>query len=64
MLADEILELLKDGKWHGVDTTAKKFNQQGKLINYLLEFMEDYGFIEFDKTRNKIIIDLRTQQLE
>ena len=64
MLADEILELLKDGKWHRVDTTEKKFNQQCKLIDYILDFMEDYGFIEFDKTRNRIMIDLRAQQLE
>ncbi|MDQ1280274.1 MAG: hypothetical protein QG670_1537 [Thermoproteota archaeon] len=64
MLVDAILELLKDGKWHSVDTTVKKFSQQENLIEYILNFMEDYGFIEYDKTRNMIMMDIKIQQLE
>ena len=63
MLADDVLELLKDGLWHGVDEIAKAFNQPEKLINRILDFFEDYGFIEFNDKRNKIVIDPKIQEL-
>ena len=63
MLADDMLELLKDGQWHNVNEIMKILNQEEELISRILYFYEDYGFIEFNKKRNKVAIDPKIKEL-
>ena len=63
MLADDMLELLKDGQWHNVNEIMKTLNQEEELISRILYFYEDYGFIEFNKKRNKVVIDPKIKEL-
>ena len=63
MLAEYVLELLKDSKWHEVDQIAKILNQQVNLIREILYFYEEFGFIKFDIKRNSVVVDPETRQL-
>ena len=63
LLAEYVLELLKDDKWHEIDEIAKTFNKQEDLIRYILYFYEEFGFIEFDDERKSVVIDPKTREL-
>jgi hypothetical protein len=63
MLADDILLMLRDGRWHDVGEIMHAFDQQGKIVDHVLKFCEVYGFIEFDKARSKVTINSKIQQL-
>ena len=63
MLTEDILDLVNDGQWHDISEITEAFNQQEKTINLILRFYETFGFIEFNKTKNKIIINPKIQEL-
>lgn len=50
---ENVIELLKDGKWH----TIREISQRTKLhefkIEVLTDFLADYSFLEFNKEKGR-----------
>jgi len=63
LLADDILELLKDGQWHDISEIVTKLNQPEKPIKEILRFYKEFDFIELDRTKKKVVIDPKIREL-
>lgn len=63
MLAEGVLELLKDGQWHDISEIATTLNQPEKPIKIILRFYKKFDFIEFDKMKKKVAIDPKIREL-
>jgi len=50
---DNIVELLKDGKWHTIKEISKKTNLHEFKIEILTQFLADYSFLEFKKKEKR-----------
>jgi len=50
---DEILHLLKDGKWHSVNEIAQRTQLHQFKLEILLGFMAEYNFLQIDKNHQK-----------
>lgn len=48
-LIDEILEILKDGKWHSPNDIISQTNGKPLKVLLCLRFLEHYGFLWFHK---------------
>lgn len=51
---DEILWLLKDGKWHSLGEISKKTSINESRAQKITSFLSSYSFIEFDKAGRKV----------
>lgn len=51
---DEILWLLKDGKWHNLGDTAKKASVHELTAQTITRFLSSYKFMEFDEENRKV----------
>ncbi len=51
---DGILELLEDGKWHGVGEAAKKYSLRESKVEIILGFLAEYKFIILNKKQQKV----------
>ena len=51
---DEILDLLKNGEWHGVKEIADKTRLHEFKVELITSFLTQYDFLEFDKKEKKI----------
>jgi predicted transcriptional regulator len=52
-----ILELLSDGNWHGIDELLVKVKLNEQKLREVTEFLDKYGFIEFDHENRKVKIN-------
>ena len=50
---DEVLYLLKDGKWHNIKEIAEKTELPENKAEAILEFLNDYDFIQLNETNKK-----------
>jgi len=50
---DEILDVLKNGKWHNLKEISEKTQLQGVKVELLTEFLAEYDFIELNKKEHK-----------
>ena len=50
---DEILEQLKDGKWHNLGEITKKTSLHEIRAQTIISFLSSYNFLEFDKEGRK-----------
>jgi len=50
---DEILDVLKNGKWHDLKEISDKTHLQGLKVELLTEFLAEYDFIELNKKEHK-----------
>jgi len=62
-LVDEVLELLKDGKWHDIEETVKKLRLDAKVIQKITAFLAQYGFIQLDKDHRRARLSPQTIKL-
>ena len=51
---DQILELLKNGEWHGLKEIADKTGLQEFKVEVITSFLAEYNFLEFNKKEKKI----------
>jgi len=51
-VTDEILQLLRDGKWHDLRDIAEKCSKPAK-VEITIRFLSEYGFIEMNKKGRK-----------
>ena len=63
MLTEDVLELLKDGRWHDVSEVVNTLNRPEETIEEVLRFYEKFDFIQFDGMRKKILIDPKIREL-
>jgi len=50
---DEILDVLKNGKWHDLKEISQKMQLQQLKVELLTNFLAEYDFIELDKKKHK-----------
>jgi DNA-binding IclR family transcriptional regulator len=50
---DEILDVLKNGKWHNLKEISEKTHLQGLKVELLTQFLAEYDFIELNKKEHK-----------
>jgi len=53
-VADEILRLLRDGKWHDLRDIAEKCSKPESKVEITISFLSEYGFIEVNKKGRKV----------
>jgi len=46
---DELLELLEDGKWHGLNEIIEKSLLCKSKAEIIIDFLAEYAFIQLDK---------------
>ena len=63
MLAEDILELLKDGQWHFINEISTTLNKPEEPIQEILRFYKKFDFIEFDAAKGKVQIDPKIKEL-
>lgn len=51
---DEILELLRDGKWHEVKEVAEKTGLHEFKVKLVTSFLAEYDFVLQDSVRNRV----------
>jgi len=52
-----VLEMLNDGEWHALQTIRRKMKLDRNQIQQIALFLEEYEFVTFDETKNKIRIE-------
>jgi DNA-binding transcriptional ArsR family regulator len=52
-VADEILQLLRDGEWHCLRDIVKKISESESKVEITIGFLSEYGFIEVNKEGQK-----------
>ena len=52
-----ILELLSDGKWHEIDELLVRVKLTEQKFRQVTEFLDKYGFVEFDHENRKVKIN-------
>jgi DNA-binding IclR family transcriptional regulator len=50
------LEMLSDGKWHGLEEVRKKTRLSVEQVGQIAEFLEQYGFVTVDAAEKRIRI--------
>lgn len=50
---DNVIELLKDGKWHYLEELSQKTKLHEFKLAVLFDFLADYSFLKLDKTDRK-----------
>ena len=50
---DEILNILKNGKWHDLREISEKTNLHEVKVEMLTNFLAQYNFVELDKIEHK-----------
>ena len=58
---EEILELLKDGKWHDLNEIIEEARLTRSGAETITNFLAEYNFIQLDKERQKVRVTPPTQ---
>lgn len=53
-LVNEMLVLLKDGKWHNLEEIARNLRSNEIKTQIVVRFLSSYDFIEFDEKRHQV----------
>ena len=53
---DDVVELLKDGKWHNLKELAKNLQIEQQKLKQIIRFLKNSGFIRLDKKQEKALI--------
>jgi len=60
---DRALEILKDGEWHSLDALMDELKLSKKMVERILRFLAEFGFIRFDEEEQRVKIDHEFQRL-
>jgi DNA-binding IclR family transcriptional regulator len=52
-----ILELLSDGKWHGIEDLLVKTGLNEQKFQEITMFLSNYDFVKFDEEKRKVKIN-------
>ena len=62
-IVDEVVEILKDGKWHSLSEIAKRLKLKPKKTEGILQFLAECDFATFDQKNNTAIINPELKEL-
>jgi len=62
-IVEEVVDILKDGKRHGLSEIAETLKLTQKKTAEILQFLAEYDFASFDQKNNKAIIDPGLKEL-
>ena len=51
------LEILGDGKWHGIDELSQSLNLSENKLRELTSFLNAYSFVKFDEKHGRLKIN-------
>jgi DNA-binding IclR family transcriptional regulator len=52
-----ILELLSDGKWHGIEDLLMKTGLNERKFQEITMFLSNYDFVKFDEEKRRVKIN-------
>lgn len=52
-----VLEILRDGKWHGLEQIRKDMGLNRNQVRQVAEFLKQYEFITFDEAKKKVRLE-------
>ena len=52
-----VLEMLSDGEWHTLRGIRRKLKLNKDQVQQVAMFLEEYEFVAFDETKNKLRIE-------
>jgi DNA-binding IclR family transcriptional regulator len=58
-----ILEILGDGKWHGIEELQKRLGMNELKVQEIASFLNKYDFVKIDKEHRKVKINRNFQKL-
>ncbi len=58
-----ILEILGDGRWHGIEELQQRLNLNERKIQEIAKFLSEYDFVKIDKENEKVKINRNFQKL-
>jgi len=58
-----ILEILGDGRWHGIEELQQRLNLNERKIQEIAKFLSEYDFVKVDKEHGKVKINRNFQKL-
>ena len=61
---DKFLEYLaEDGEWHSLREVVAAIHLDKDKVKKIIKFFARYGFIEFDKSQNKVKIEAQVREI-
>jgi len=58
-----VLELLGDGKWHGVEELQRRLALDEREVQEIMTFLNKYDFVKIGKEHGKVKINRAFQKL-
>jgi DNA-binding IclR family transcriptional regulator len=58
-----ILEMLGDGKWHGIEELQLRLGLNEREVQEITTFLNKYDFVKIDKEHGKVKINRNFQKL-
>ena len=58
-----ILEMLGDGKWHGIEELQQRLGLNEHKMQEITTFLNKYDFVKIDKEHGKVKINRNLQKL-
>jgi DNA-binding IclR family transcriptional regulator len=58
-----ILEMLGDGKWHGIEELRLRLGLNELKVQEITMFLNRYDFVKIDKEHRKVKLDRNFQKL-
>jgi len=58
-----LLEVLGDGKWHGIEELQLRLGLNERKVQEIMTFLNKYDFVKVDKERGKVKINRNFQRL-
>lgn len=58
-----ILEMLGDGKWHGIEELQLRLGLNERKVQEITTFLNKYDFVKIDKEHGKVKINRNFQKL-
>ena len=58
-----ILEILGDGKWHGIKELQQRLDLNERKVQEITVFLNKYDFVKIDKEHEKVKINRNFQKL-
>jgi DNA-binding IclR family transcriptional regulator len=58
-----ILEILGDGKWHGIEELQQRLELNERKVQEITAFLNKYDFVKINKEHGKVKINRNFQKL-
>jgi DNA-binding IclR family transcriptional regulator len=59
---NSILEMLGDGKWHGMEELQQKAQLSQRQLREITTFLNQYGFVKISLTNKKVRINKNVRE--